>query len=104
MELLPLIKECFNKHYVDIGICGRYIGVEKELRMNITSETIEVPTLYDFYDEYMDAMMRMDADILNRSMQKLIKPIVNTSPKIGRNEACPCGSGKKFKRCHGMNN
>jgi preprotein translocase subunit SecA len=21
--------------------------------------------------------------------------------KIGRNEACPCGSGKKYKRCHG---
>ena len=21
--------------------------------------------------------------------------------KIGRNETCPCGSGKKFKRCHG---
>jgi preprotein translocase subunit SecA len=23
--------------------------------------------------------------------------------KVGRNEACPCGSGKKFKRCHGVN-
>ena len=23
------------------------------------------------------------------------------SPKIGRNEPCPCGSGKKFKKCHG---
>lgn len=22
-------------------------------------------------------------------------------PKIGRNEPCPCNSGKKFKRCHG---
>ena len=22
--------------------------------------------------------------------------------KIGRNELCPCGSGKKFKRCHGV--
>lgn len=22
-------------------------------------------------------------------------------PKVGRNELCPCGSGKKFKRCHG---
>ena len=22
-------------------------------------------------------------------------------PKIGRNKACPCGSGKKYKRCHG---
>ena len=21
--------------------------------------------------------------------------------KVGRNEACPCGSGKKFKHCHG---
>jgi hypothetical protein len=22
--------------------------------------------------------------------------------KTGRNESCPCGSGKKFKRCHGL--
>ena len=22
-------------------------------------------------------------------------------PKVGRNEACPCGSGKKYKHCHG---
>jgi preprotein translocase subunit SecA len=22
--------------------------------------------------------------------------------KVGRNEACPCGSGKKYKRCHGV--
>jgi hypothetical protein len=25
-------------------------------------------------------------------------------PKVGRNEQCPCGSGKKFKKCHGRNN
>jgi preprotein translocase subunit SecA len=23
--------------------------------------------------------------------------------KIGRNDPCPCGSGKKYKKCHGMN-
>lgn len=28
-------------------------------------------------------------------------PIVNNYKKIGRNELCYCGSGKKFKRCHG---
>ncbi|NDC43090.1 MAG: hypothetical protein EBZ77_16330 [Chitinophagia bacterium] len=28
------------------------------------------------------------------------QPIV-AAPKIGRNDACPCGSGKKFKNCHG---
>ncbi|RZL98014.1 MAG: hypothetical protein EOO88_61725, partial [Pedobacter sp.] len=26
---------------------------------------------------------------------------VRVEPKIGRNDACPCGSGKKYKNCHG---
>jgi preprotein translocase subunit SecA len=26
----------------------------------------------------------------------------NTGAKIGRNEPCPCGSGKKYKQCHGQ--
>jgi preprotein translocase subunit SecA len=26
---------------------------------------------------------------------------MHTMPKVGRNEACPCGSGKKYKQCHG---
>jgi hypothetical protein len=28
-----------------------------------------------------------------------VPTIVRSSPKVGRNEPCPCGSGKKFKRC-----
>jgi preprotein translocase subunit SecA len=29
------------------------------------------------------------------------KPIRNTEKKVGRNDPCPCGSGKKYKQCHG---
>ena len=29
------------------------------------------------------------------------KPIVNAGPRVGRNDPCPCGSGKKFKQCCG---
>ena len=29
------------------------------------------------------------------------KPIVSSHPKVGRNEPCPCGSGKKYKKCCG---
>jgi SEC-C motif domain protein len=29
------------------------------------------------------------------------KPIVREAPKLGRNDPCTCGSGKKFKKCHG---
>lgn len=27
--------------------------------------------------------------------------IVREMPKVGRNDPCPCGSGKKYKKCHG---
>jgi len=29
------------------------------------------------------------------------QPLVNALPKVGRNDPCPCGSGKKYKQCHG---
>lgn len=29
------------------------------------------------------------------------QPVRNETPKVGRNEPCPCGSGKKYKVCHG---
>ena len=31
------------------------------------------------------------------------QPFVRKSKKIGRNDPCPCGSGKKYKNCHGKN-
>jgi preprotein translocase subunit SecA len=30
------------------------------------------------------------------------KPVVNKEKKVGRNDPCPCGSGKKYKKCHGQ--
>ena len=31
-----------------------------------------------------------------------VKTVVRDQPKTGRNEPCPCGSGKKYKKCHGI--
>ncbi|GAA0368222.1 preprotein translocase subunit SecA [Bacillus horti] len=31
------------------------------------------------------------------------KPVVRKEEKVGRNDPCPCGSGKKYKQCHGLN-
>jgi len=44
----------------------------------------------------MDAVSGNDIadDIIDR-----MEPIRNTSPKVGRNDPCPCGSGKKYKKC-----
>ncbi len=34
--------------------------------------------------------------------QEQAAPFVRDQPKVGRNEPCPCGSGKKYKQCHGQ--
>jgi uncharacterized protein YchJ len=39
----------------------------------------------DYYDNY---------DEIKESL-----PIINQNKKIGRNDPCPCGSGKKYKKC-----
>jgi preprotein translocase subunit SecA len=33
--------------------------------------------------------------------EKKVDPIRREEPKVGRNDPCPCGSGKKYKQCHG---
>ena len=40
----------------------------------------------------------VDADAL---ADEHVQPFVRDGRKVGRNEPCPCGSGKKFKHCHG---
>jgi preprotein translocase subunit SecA len=37
----------------------------------------------------------------NRDSEEPAKPMHRDQPKVGRNELCPCGSGKKYKKCHG---
>jgi preprotein translocase subunit SecA len=37
----------------------------------------------------------------NRDGEEPAKPMHRDQPKVGRNELCPCGSGKKYKKCHG---
>ena len=44
--------------------------------------------------------MKQAAANAGRERQK-VETFVRTEKKVGRNEPCPCGSGKKFKQCHG---
>ena len=46
------------------------------------------------------AIRLVDGDI-SKKEGGLDRTVVNETPKIGRNEPCPCGSGKKYKNCCG---
>lgn len=55
--------------------------------------------LYDFYDWLYDDVLEK---IATEYTQKNIKrQIITFDKKVGRNNPCPCGSGLKYKRCHG---
>jgi preprotein translocase subunit SecA len=41
------------------------------------------------------------AELADEDVVVAQKPMVRPTRKIGRNEPCPCGSGKKYKHCHG---
>jgi preprotein translocase subunit SecA len=40
-------------------------------------------------------------DLNDEQQAGQVAPFVRETPKVGRNEPCPCGSGKKYKHCHG---
>ena len=48
------------------------------------------------------AITLVDGDISEKE-GGINKTVVNNEPKVGRNDPCPCGSGKKYKNCCGRN-
>jgi preprotein translocase subunit SecA len=42
-----------------------------------------------------------DTAIAEAATRKKAQPVVRHAQKVGRNDPCPCGSGKKYKHCHG---
>lgn len=50
-----------------------------------------------------DAVMRLHATLLHQRDNYLpdTDTFVYIEPRTGRNKPCPCGSGKKFKKCYG---
>ena len=52
--------------------------------------------------EHADASPAVSADEAKDSNEAAPpQPITRAQPKVGRNDPCPCGSGKKYKQCHG---
>jgi len=58
-----------------------------------------------FQADFQNLVLQTTAQILaNPSIIKPATSVVQSiepSKKVGRNDLCPCGSGKKYKKCHG---
>ena len=61
-------------------------------------------SVYDIVDSAAPLNMQDYLDDLisqfSQQTEKKQEPIRNRGDKVGRNDPCPCGSGKKYKNCH----
>lgn len=65
----------------------------------LEEEMNQYNNIMDFEDDWTDDELE---DFMLQEIRKK-EPYVKTEPKIGRNDPCPCGSGKKYKKCCGRN-
>jgi uncharacterized protein len=56
-------------------------------------------------DEGIEALVFDVVDLAQMGIEQRhkVETVVRDGPKVGRNDACPCGSGRKYKQCHGAN-
>lgn len=71
---------------------------EKEIVATLDREQ-PLATLEDAIEDMVVAVA--DLADLTRDLRYKVDTVKRDAPKVGRNDPCPCGSGKKFKVCHG---
>lgn len=107
---MPEIRDLFAKDAVNITITGDledveiFLGLRKErstprpnygkLSQEIAQAELDQASRFE-EDDNFNPFSTSQWDDLPESDQ----PYARKEAKIGRNEPCPCGSGKKYKRC-----
>ncbi len=118
-RLLPLAEQAFEKDLMDIQIAGDYPAFVHQLK---TEEIIpnrnytDLKKAYAYIQGfYFDDFVAPPKSQANNPWLQQIALVQAQKPKntsglkedsfpenVGQNAPCPCGSGKKYKRCHGL--
>jgi preprotein translocase subunit SecA len=65
----------------------------------VGSTWVETSATHAQAETASDMAREQEAAIKNSQGERAVEPIRNRGPRVGRNDPCPCGSGKKFKQC-----
>jgi uncharacterized protein len=80
----------------------RHLPAETEEEKEIVA-TLDREQPLALLEDAIEDMVLAVADLsdLTRDLRYKVDTVKRDAPKVGRNDPCPCGSGKKFKVCHG---
>ncbi|WP_295624636.1 preprotein translocase subunit SecA [uncultured Nitrosomonas sp.] len=76
------------------------VQIKSEQQVEAVTETLRSPENVQYHHDNYDEITGEESGRSNVEAEKN-QPFVRNDEKIGRNQPCPCGSGKKYKQCHG---
>ncbi len=108
-ELTKLIKQFYDANLVDMYLYRSWEECLEELNtpddQRNRSEKRPLQSLFEIREELYKNELSANDEMYTQphpsSHTPLFQPFIHTQPKIGRNDPCPCGSGKKYKKCCG---
>ena len=100
-EAFELYAELLQSVKRDVTRTIMTVKIQSAAQLNDASLAIQedLEQLRDL--QYQHAQLNDGSSEEKEVIPSEVQTRVNAVPKVGRNEPCPCGSGKKFKQCHG---
>ncbi len=93
-ELFALMLDMINTEVTKILMT---VQIRSEAELQKVEEPEAPKNVQYHHADYEQALAEANADAAAAAAQ----PFVRQGQKVGRNDPCPCGSGKKYKHCHG---
>ncbi len=76
---------------------------QRQIEIRRAAEQRADMSKYRTQKDDIEAQQQAQREAANRPQGPAPQAPIRNDNKIGRNDPCPCGSGKKFKQCHGRN-
>jgi len=101
LESFERMLDSAREKFTDLFFKARWVRQEALARI-WAGQSTEHAAAASAYDAQRQAALDMTrkAQMADEG-QEAVKTIVRAGPKVGRNDPCPCGSGKKYKKCCG---
>ena len=99
-EAFELFEGLLNTIKTEVTKVTMLVQVKTEADVEAVEKPVEVENVQYQHANYDEALGVAAAD--EGAEAAASQPMVREGVKVGRNDPCPCGSGKKYKQCHGV--
>jgi preprotein translocase subunit SecA len=99
-EAFELFEGLLNTIKTEVTKVTMLVQVKTEADVEAVEKPVEVENVQYQHANYDEALGVTAAD--EGGAAAASQPMMREGIKVGRNDPCPCGSGKKYKQCHGV--